>query len=1078
MAKTLRDVDEEKIEDTKEDIDTLLVFAGLFAAVLTPFLAETYQTLSEDPGDTSVAIQRHMSAQSSSYVMMNGFLNSTVPAYPSDAPSFVPPPFALSINVLWFASLTLAVVTASFGILVKQWLREYMFRVTALDDWKVFDIAAILPLLLQFSLGLFFVGLCFFSWSVHPTIGRTVTSIVSCWGSFFFFAIIAPACSARCPYKTALLKKAMRVLRRCICGYYITRHIYLGPVKESGAAVEDEDAAGDAKGDVQILTAADAILLDDDLLVTTMSDSLEDIQSSIGQVEVIDFVIAALQQRLPASGLIARPIEFLDLSRLPERTRSTLVKITSQTVKRGLDLRSKPVNDLEEWAQDAIMILLTSYSPTFPPYVVEALTLCMTTAFAPTCHFIRDKQLAFTMMSDASSAVPMEIIYTVVVAALQQTQYLPASGPITRPVVSLDLSHLPEREWTALVKLVSQTLKCRPVLRINSSGDFEGWAQDAITILSAFYPSTFIPEAGDALTLCMTTALIPTCQLIGSAQNLLIGHTSRDSDRSEGIDPRQWLSHMLELLRGLFSRSDITLPVKDILQSIFGLVLAIPDLCGNSCAHDQDQHDLKELLSSHADHVPNSTIGGILVEYRSRLSTSEREADPQYIDLVIAADAALDNDTFLRDVLQEAVQRYQAMPSELMKFIIRIIRNRQKQSILSGHLQFDDISQTTIMGVIARLLNATLDSPRYSDASYTDWELWMKDAVLVLLSISEHLMTEEICRTLVRWCTGTSSTEDRQSVIHHLLSLSGGLQITEYEGYRGVFERVHSASSPPMLFRMEETTSGAVNYIQSSVCNGACVHGSGLGEMYIAHEDQGLVFSRVADFLMASATAVKTCLGETSLSGLDDLLVAIFSADPSREIKEQQVHIAISASSCAMADTHVLDSTYVDAIGRYRLLDTIDDVFGQRSQQFFDEDFPMVAVFNVAFLHLHLMCLQISANIDLAERDTRMWSRSLSNLVDELKNFQTLRIPLEQDNDSIVAAAGKCLELLGSHPDRSAIETFINNLNLHSRWHESKPELRDLLHGLKAFVPEDKVSQYPILDALPEEEHIQDLIPG
>ncbi|PSR71600.1 hypothetical protein PHLCEN_2v12453, partial [Hermanssonia centrifuga] len=134
-----------------------------------------------------------MSAQMSSYVLINGSLNSTVPAYPADEPSFVPPPFALSINVLWFASLALAVVTASFGILVKQWLREYMtietsrgakarlrvrqFRVTALDDWKVYEIAAVLPLLLQFSLGLFFVGLCFFSRSVHPTIGWTITSI-------------------------------------------------------------------------------------------------------------------------------------------------------------------------------------------------------------------------------------------------------------------------------------------------------------------------------------------------------------------------------------------------------------------------------------------------------------------------------------------------------------------------------------------------------------------------------------------------------------------------------------------------------------------------------------------------------------------------------------------------------------------------------------------------------------------------------------------------------------------------------------------------------------------------------------
>ncbi len=29
MAKTLRDVDEEKIKDTKEDIDTLLVFVSV-----------------------------------------------------------------------------------------------------------------------------------------------------------------------------------------------------------------------------------------------------------------------------------------------------------------------------------------------------------------------------------------------------------------------------------------------------------------------------------------------------------------------------------------------------------------------------------------------------------------------------------------------------------------------------------------------------------------------------------------------------------------------------------------------------------------------------------------------------------------------------------------------------------------------------------------------------------------------------------------------------------------------------------------------------------------------------------------
>ncbi len=189
----------------------------------------------------------------------------------------------------------------------------------------------------------------------------------------------------------------------------------------------------------------------------------------------------------------------------------------------------------------------------------------------------------------------------------------------------------------------------------------------------------------------------------------------------------------------------------------------------------------------------------------------------------------------------------------------------------------------------------------------------MKDAVLVLLSISEHSMTEEGCRILVR-CT--SSPEDRQSIIHQLLSLSSGPQITLYENYQGVFKRLHSASSPLMLFRMEETTSGTVDFIQSSVCNGACVHGKGFWEMYMAHQDQVPVFSRVAHFLMASATAAKSSLGETSLSGLYDLLYAISPTSVSAEATRQWTYIAISASACAMANIHVLDSTYHHLGGR------------------------------------------------------------------------------------------------------------------------------------------------------------------
>ncbi len=160
---------------------------------------------------------------------------------------------------------------------------------------------------------------------------------------------------------------------------------------------------------------------------------------------------------------------------------------------------------------------------------------------------------------------------------------------------------------------------------------------------------------------------------------------------------------------------------------------------------------------------------------------------------------------------------------------------------------------------------------------------------------------------------------------------------------------------------------------------------------------------------------------------------------------------------------------------RTKLLYTIDGMFGQRRKSYFNEDFPMLAVFKVAFLYLHLMCLQISAGIALTWNETCNWGHSLSNLIDKLKHFQALRIQLEQDNVSIVEVAGKCLDLLGSQPDRCAIETFVKNSSMYEDY---KYELKDLIRALKAFIPEGKVSQYPILDALPEEEHLQNLILG
>ncbi|KAI0685970.1 hypothetical protein BC835DRAFT_485767 [Cytidiella melzeri] len=192
MERALDGFDKQQVEDYKDDIDTLLVFAGLYSAVLTAFVIESYPLLQEDTAVPSPSLSQ-----------------------------FEPTPAAVRLNVLWFASLVLSLSTASLGIMVKQWLREYMsfttssaqghlrvraYRRSGLETWKVFGIASTLPLLLQLSLLLFFVGLCDFTANVHPSIRNTTLSLVCAWAFLIFSVVLAPIFSARCPYKTPALK--------------------------------------------------------------------------------------------------------------------------------------------------------------------------------------------------------------------------------------------------------------------------------------------------------------------------------------------------------------------------------------------------------------------------------------------------------------------------------------------------------------------------------------------------------------------------------------------------------------------------------------------------------------------------------------------------------------------------------------------------------------------------------------------------------------------------------------------------------------------------------------------------------
>ncbi|KAF8188755.1 hypothetical protein K438DRAFT_1593936, partial [Mycena galopus ATCC 62051] len=168
--------DNDMIAESSDNLDVLLVFAGLFSAVLTTFVAQTSQALSPDVAATSNSILLELVALQRAQA--NGTSFSSIP--PADT-SFSAAPTDRWVNGLWFTSLALSLATALLAVLAKQWIHQYssfiagcsrdralirQFRYTCFDQWGVQSIIGLLPTVLNVSLFLFLAGLVVFLYAL------------------------------------------------------------------------------------------------------------------------------------------------------------------------------------------------------------------------------------------------------------------------------------------------------------------------------------------------------------------------------------------------------------------------------------------------------------------------------------------------------------------------------------------------------------------------------------------------------------------------------------------------------------------------------------------------------------------------------------------------------------------------------------------------------------------------------------------------------------------------------------------------------------------------------------------------
>lgn len=247
VVETMTKYDDKMVEGWKDELSNLLIFvrhfclfcailtahsivttqAGLFSAVVTAFSVQSYSLLQPNPVDRSVKILEQISLQLSSLSVNAGFINSTMSAIPTiPSPKFEATTSAVAINILWFLSLTLALMASLFAILAQQWVRHYtdiplvtgserarirQNRFEALDRWFVPQIIANLAVLLQAALFVFFTGLVVLLWTINGTAAKAVTTTVALFFVIFFAATTIPIFVTDCPYKSTLAW-AFRVL--------------------------------------------------------------------------------------------------------------------------------------------------------------------------------------------------------------------------------------------------------------------------------------------------------------------------------------------------------------------------------------------------------------------------------------------------------------------------------------------------------------------------------------------------------------------------------------------------------------------------------------------------------------------------------------------------------------------------------------------------------------------------------------------------------------------------------------------------------------------------------------------------
>ncbi|KAI9458012.1 hypothetical protein BJY52DRAFT_1150035, partial [Lactarius psammicola] len=207
--------DKEMVERWKGEADSALIFAGLFSAVVTVSLVESYKFLSPDPGDETVRLLTQLSGQ-----LVN--ISNGIPLESTVAGPFKPSTSAVLVNLTWFCSMALCFSCSVAATITQQCARQYLvltqgsgapyerarlrtFLFNGLKRFQVDRVLQVLAMAMHFSILLYAVGILSFIFlidSAQRMIGFVTLSIVIILGLIYATFTLLPLFFFDCPYAT------------------------------------------------------------------------------------------------------------------------------------------------------------------------------------------------------------------------------------------------------------------------------------------------------------------------------------------------------------------------------------------------------------------------------------------------------------------------------------------------------------------------------------------------------------------------------------------------------------------------------------------------------------------------------------------------------------------------------------------------------------------------------------------------------------------------------------------------------------------------------------------------------------